>query len=177
MRIDEGVWSSHGIILKAWNWNTRKKTCTSANLSITNPTWTDPGWNHGLRYDRPTTNRLSHGKAMLEGNPAWLRVSFLRFLIWNFKNWAFGTSLFWKHLGATTNGQMLQCLIENTQTHMQNHSVETQNSVNPLLPGDSSWYCSRFSSVFPAKWYYRKPSSFHMLPNSQFIIALPFDTI
>jgi hypothetical protein len=39
------------------------ETCPSATLSITNPTWTDPGSNPGLRGERPTTNRLSHGTA------------------------------------------------------------------------------------------------------------------
>jgi hypothetical protein len=42
---------------------TRKKTCPSATLSTTNPTWTDPGSNPGLRSERPETNRLSHGTA------------------------------------------------------------------------------------------------------------------
>jgi hypothetical protein len=35
------------------NRSTRRKTCPSATLSTTNPTWTDPGSNPGLR--------LSHG--------------------------------------------------------------------------------------------------------------------
>jgi hypothetical protein len=42
---------------------TRRKTCPSATLSTTNPTWTDPGSNPGLRNGRPATNRLSHGTA------------------------------------------------------------------------------------------------------------------
>jgi hypothetical protein len=42
---------------------TRRKTCPSAILSTTNPTWTDPGSNQGLRSGRPATNRLSHGTA------------------------------------------------------------------------------------------------------------------
>ena len=42
------------------NRNTRGKTCPSATLSTTNPTWTDPG----LRGERPATNRLSHGTAI-----------------------------------------------------------------------------------------------------------------
>jgi hypothetical protein len=42
---------------------TREKTCPSATLSTTNPTWTDPGSNSGLRGERPATNRLSHGTA------------------------------------------------------------------------------------------------------------------
>jgi hypothetical protein len=54
-------------ILTEHRWNetdrgkptTRRKTCPSATLSTTNPTWTDPG----LRGERPATNRLSHGTA------------------------------------------------------------------------------------------------------------------
>jgi hypothetical protein len=41
-----------------------KKTCPSATLSSTNPTWTDPGLNLGLRGERPATKRLNHGTAM-----------------------------------------------------------------------------------------------------------------
>jgi hypothetical protein len=35
-------------------------------LSTTNPTWTGPGSNSGLRGGMPATNRLSHGTAVLE---------------------------------------------------------------------------------------------------------------
>jgi hypothetical protein len=45
------------------NRSTRGKTCPSATLSTTNPTWTNPGSNPGLRGERPATNRLSHGTA------------------------------------------------------------------------------------------------------------------
>jgi hypothetical protein len=45
------------------NRSTRGKTCPSATLSTTNPTWTDPGSNPGVRVGRPATNRLSHGTA------------------------------------------------------------------------------------------------------------------
>jgi hypothetical protein len=41
-----------------------KKTCPSATLSTTNPTWTDPGSNPGLRGGRQAANRLSHGTAL-----------------------------------------------------------------------------------------------------------------
>jgi hypothetical protein len=37
----------------------------SATLSTTNPAWIDPGANPGLRAERPATNRLSHGTALL----------------------------------------------------------------------------------------------------------------
>jgi hypothetical protein len=47
--------------LKGENRGTRGKTCPSATLSITNPTWTDPGSNPSLRGERSATNRLSHG--------------------------------------------------------------------------------------------------------------------
>ena len=43
------------------------KTCPSATLSTTNPTWADPGSNPGLRGRRPATNRLSHGTALRPG--------------------------------------------------------------------------------------------------------------
>jgi hypothetical protein len=47
------------------NRSARGKTCPIATLSTTNPTWTDPGSNLGLRGERPATNRLSHGTAEL----------------------------------------------------------------------------------------------------------------
>jgi hypothetical protein len=43
--------------------STRGKTCPSATLSTTNPTWTDPESNPCLRGERPATNRLNHGTA------------------------------------------------------------------------------------------------------------------
>jgi hypothetical protein len=49
------------------NRSTREKTCPSATLSTTNPTWIDPGSNPGLRGERPATNRLSHGTALIKG--------------------------------------------------------------------------------------------------------------
>jgi hypothetical protein len=42
-----------------------EKTCPSATLVSTIPTWTDPGSNPGFRGTRPATNRLSHGTASL----------------------------------------------------------------------------------------------------------------
>jgi hypothetical protein len=44
-----------------------KKNCPSTTLSITNPTWTDPGSNPGLRGESPGTNRLSPGTAKPSG--------------------------------------------------------------------------------------------------------------
>jgi hypothetical protein len=51
------------MILTGENRRTRRKTCPSATLSTTNPTWIDPGANPGLRGERPATNDLSHGTA------------------------------------------------------------------------------------------------------------------
>jgi hypothetical protein len=45
------------------NRSTRRRTSPSATLSTTNPTWSDPGRNTGLRGGRPVANRLSHGTA------------------------------------------------------------------------------------------------------------------
>jgi hypothetical protein len=40
-----------------------EKTCPSATLSTTNPTWLDPGLNPDRRGGKPATNRLSYGAA------------------------------------------------------------------------------------------------------------------
>jgi hypothetical protein len=45
-----------------------EKTCPSATLSTTNPTWTDPGSSPGLHGGRPAANSLSHGKGQ---NAVW----------------------------------------------------------------------------------------------------------
>jgi hypothetical protein len=43
------------------NRNQSEKTCASATLSTTNPTWPDPGSNPGRRGGKPATNHLSYG--------------------------------------------------------------------------------------------------------------------
>jgi hypothetical protein len=48
------------------NGRTRRETWSSATLSTTNPTWNDPGVNPGFSYERPDTNRLSHGTAVVD---------------------------------------------------------------------------------------------------------------
>jgi hypothetical protein len=48
------------------NLRTRGKSFPSATLSTTNPTWTDPGSNPGLRGERPATKRLSHGTTLTD---------------------------------------------------------------------------------------------------------------
>jgi hypothetical protein len=51
------------------NRSTRGETCPSATLSTTNPTWTNPGSNPGLRGGRPAANRLSHGTVIMQVSP------------------------------------------------------------------------------------------------------------
>jgi hypothetical protein len=41
-----------------------ERSCPSATLSTTNPTWPDPGSNPGRRGGKPATNRLSYGVAL-----------------------------------------------------------------------------------------------------------------
>jgi hypothetical protein len=46
-----------------------EKTCPSATLATTNPTWPDPDSNTGRRRGKPATNRLSYGAATaMSGN-------------------------------------------------------------------------------------------------------------
>jgi hypothetical protein len=61
---------------------TRRKTCPSATLSTTNPTWTDPGANLGFRVKRPATNRLSHGTANMVVNDSESRPLTLILIVW-----------------------------------------------------------------------------------------------
>jgi hypothetical protein len=44
-----------------------EKTCPSAALSTTNPTWPDPYSNLGRRGGKPAINCLSYGTAQYEG--------------------------------------------------------------------------------------------------------------
>jgi hypothetical protein len=48
-----------------------EKTCPSATLSTTNPTWLDPGSNPGRRGGNPATNHLSYGAATKEVREQW----------------------------------------------------------------------------------------------------------
>jgi hypothetical protein len=52
-----------------WQGNPKysEKTCPSAILSTTNPTWPDPGLNPGCRGGKPATNCLSYGAAVCIG--------------------------------------------------------------------------------------------------------------
>ena len=47
------------------NRSTQGKTCPSATSSTKNSTWTDSESNPGLSGERPATNRLTHGTALV----------------------------------------------------------------------------------------------------------------
>jgi hypothetical protein len=55
------VWRPGGKIHTAENQRVRRKTCPCVTLSTTNPTWTEPVTNPGLRFERPATNLLCRG--------------------------------------------------------------------------------------------------------------------
>lgn len=55
------------MILTWENKNILRKTSFSANLSTTNPTWTDREQNLDLRGGRPVANRLRHGTFNTKG--------------------------------------------------------------------------------------------------------------
>jgi hypothetical protein len=54
-----------GMILTGDNRSVRRKTCPSATLSTTSLTWTELGSNLNLSGEKPATNRLSHGTAVI----------------------------------------------------------------------------------------------------------------
>jgi hypothetical protein len=65
------------------NRSARGKTYPTATLSTTNPTWTDPGSNPGLRGDRPATNRLSHGTALCALTDSQFYGSTMLLMLWS----------------------------------------------------------------------------------------------
>jgi hypothetical protein len=84
-----------------------EKTCLSATLSTTNPTWTDPGSNPGRRGGNPATNRLSYGAAPYQSkihlSPTWTiskRFCSVQFSIHSFTSilatWLLHCSLSWQ---------------------------------------------------------------------------------
>jgi hypothetical protein len=66
LRIPQMIWVWRATV--EWYWQgkikkTQRKTCPTATLSTTNPTWINPGANPGLHGERPATNNQSHGTA------------------------------------------------------------------------------------------------------------------
>jgi hypothetical protein len=64
--IPQSTESHSGMILTGETRRTRRKTCPSAALSTTNPSWIDPGPNPGFSCECPATNDLSYGTAYME---------------------------------------------------------------------------------------------------------------
>jgi hypothetical protein len=62
------------MILTGVNRRTLRKTCPSATLSTTNPTWTDMGAKPGLRGENLVTYRLNYGKAKLSDNLYYIHI-------------------------------------------------------------------------------------------------------
>jgi hypothetical protein len=60
---DIWMWSNCGITMTGENRRTWRKTCPSATLSTTNPTWAALGANSALHGEKPVTNHLSYGTA------------------------------------------------------------------------------------------------------------------
>jgi hypothetical protein len=56
--------SHRGMILTGKTPKNSEKNLSQCHFSATNPTWTDPGADLGLRDERPTINGLSHGTAI-----------------------------------------------------------------------------------------------------------------
>jgi hypothetical protein len=56
--------SPGGMILTGKTQKKWRKTCHSATMSTTDPTYTDLGANPDLRGESPTTNHLSNGMAL-----------------------------------------------------------------------------------------------------------------
>jgi hypothetical protein len=69
LRPPTGIFFTHQVIYEhvesRWNYTdrtnrrTRSKTCPTATLYTTNPTWIEPGANPGFRYERPATDLLT----------------------------------------------------------------------------------------------------------------------
>jgi hypothetical protein len=59
------VWNNGGMILTGESWNNRTKTYSIASLSTINLTWNGLGLIPCLHVDRPATECLSHGTALV----------------------------------------------------------------------------------------------------------------
>jgi hypothetical protein len=64
---DRWGWLWRNLWNKDWQGKPKysEKTCPSATLSTTNPTWLDPGFNPVRRGGKPGTKRLSYGAAQV----------------------------------------------------------------------------------------------------------------
>jgi hypothetical protein len=68
LRIPQMIWiwrATNRIIYWQGNDEELGENLSQCHFVTTNPTWIDPGANPGLRGERPATNDLSHGTAIL----------------------------------------------------------------------------------------------------------------
>jgi hypothetical protein len=72
--MNEGLWSTGGMILTGGNRIAGSKDSRSGTLSTTNPRRTGLGLNLDVRVDRPVTNRLRHGTAIRPAHTVYLCV-------------------------------------------------------------------------------------------------------
>jgi hypothetical protein len=145
------------------NWSTRRKTCPSATLSTTNPTWIDPGSNPGLRGGRPAANRLSHGTALWEYLQIFLNVQ---------EVWLLETVR-----ERSVKPRWRVRLKHNSDSTVQSHSLEANNSsVSQEIPRTAMWpEGSLPHSPEPATSPYSKPDQSSPRPPNRFKIH--FNTI
>jgi hypothetical protein len=73
------------------------KTCPSATLSTTNPTWLEPGLNPGRRGRKPGTNTFNYGAAF--SAPFVIELNYgIHILYVKHERWKFGNSLTYDEL-------------------------------------------------------------------------------
>jgi hypothetical protein len=134
---------------------TRRKTCPSATLSTTNPTWTDPGSNPGHRSGRPATNRLSHGTAdradyheLYGATGAWQQTG----TVWHYSTGAAGAE--WVQTGLGAAGFRCRRL---AATSVSSGNACVQDSCGEVT-GDAS-----FLETGRGRWGTARPMSFQHL--------------
>jgi hypothetical protein len=107
----------------------KRKTCPSATLSTTNPTWINPGVNLGLRSERLAANQLSHGTA----NPILITVHLGRFhfrhmsAFWTIWLRPYVSKRFWEELIS------LLCLHKLRVNNIQYYHLHTRFYPNPPI--------------------------------------------
>ena len=72
--MDEWVWSIR--MMTGENRSTRRKTCSSITLPVTNPTWTGSGPSPELRGERPATTYVTYLSQFSEYNKGWTTEEF-----------------------------------------------------------------------------------------------------
>jgi hypothetical protein len=143
---------------------TRRKNCPSATLCATNPTWTDPGANPGLRGERSATKRLSHGTAcfvhqVLCSETGTLNTSW-RYAADSQRSQCVAIATTWKRRNRGKKKYMVSFLI--VVSRMWGTSVRLNTTVTfshwhyPKKPKPTSWYfCFILASLDVAIAFHR----------------------